>query len=79
MGTKQTRAWRITVSAVLSAIAVAIAQKKLMPCIDVVQTGFGIDKSAAGLLSSVFCIMGLAMAIPAAYIVKRVGERKTCL
>lgn len=79
MKTKQTKEWRVTISAVLGAIAIAIAQKKLMPCIDVVQISFGIDKSAAGLLSSVFCIMGLVMAIPAAYIVKRVGERKTCL
>ena len=79
METKQTKVWRVTISAVLGAIAIAIAQKKLMPCIEIVQSSFSIDKSAAGLLSSVFCIMGIVVAVPAAYIVRRVGERKTCL
>lgn len=79
MEVKSKKAWGIILCAVGGAIAIAIAQSKMMPCMKLIQAAFSIDKSEAGLLSSVFSVTGLIMTIPAAMIVNRIGERGTCL
>lgn len=75
----KSKAWTVTFCAVAAGIAIAIAQNKTLPCIDALQAEFAISKAAAGWLSSVFCVMGVAMAFPAAVIVERLGVQKTCV
>ncbi|MDD5917891.1 MAG: MFS transporter [bacterium] len=79
MNKQSRKAWLVTICAVMGAVAIAIAQKKMMPCIDIVQSDFSIDKASAGWLSSIFCVTGVFTAVPAAMIVNRLGERKACL
>lgn len=79
MNRESRKAWLITICAVLGAVAIAIAQKKMMPCIDIVQSDFSIDKASAGWLSSIFSVTGVFTVVPAALIVNRLGERKACL
>ena len=72
-------AWLVIICAVSGAIAVAITQNKVLPCMDVIQNTFRIDMASAGWLSSVFSVMGIIMAFPAVMAVNRLGARASCL
>lgn len=76
---KSFSAWIVIISAVFGAIAIAITQNKILPCIDVIQRDFMVSMTAAGWLSSVFSVMGILIAFPAVLLEKRLGAKKTCL
>ena len=69
----------MTLAAILAGIAIAVSQNKVAPCLGVLQSAFQIDMSAAGWLSSVFSVMGILMALPAALLTDRIGPRRACL
>lgn len=74
---KYTRtAWAIVIIAFLGGLALASAQNKVPPVIDVVMLSFGIGETDAGWLTSVFTIMGMITAIPASYLLQRFGVKK---
>ena len=73
------KAWPVTLTAILAGIAIAVSQNKVAPCLGVLQSAFQIDMSAAGWLSSVFSVMGILMALPAALLTGRIGPRRACL
>lgn len=73
------RAWAVLFTALAAGISIAAIQNKVVPCIEVLQTDFGISKGIAGWLSSVFCIVGILISLPSAVIVEKNGARKTCL
>lgn len=72
-------AWLVIICAVSGAIAVAITQNKVLPCMDAIQTSFHIDMASAGWLSSVFSVMGIVMAFPAVMAVNKLGAKASCL
>lgn len=73
------RKWVVTLSAIFAGIVIAIIQNKVIPCLSALQDAFSIGMSAAGWLSSVFCIMSIIVSFPAAIITNRLGVKKTCL
>lgn len=75
----RSRAWSVTLSAILAGLAIAIIQNKVVPCIAVIQESFSIDAGVSGWLSSIFCVMGIAMAFPGAVVVERIGLKRTGL
>lgn len=74
----KSRAWSVTLSAIFAGIVIAIIQNKVIPCLAVLQDAFSASSSTAGWLSSIFCVMSIAMAFPAAAITNRLGIKMTC-
>lgn len=70
--------WIVTLSAIFAGIVIAIVQNKVVPCLGTLQEAFSISMSTAGWLSSIFCIMSIIVAFPAAVITNRLGVKKTC-
>ncbi len=68
-----TTAWLIVIIAFLGGLALASAQNKVPPVIDVVMLDFGIGETDAGWLTSVFTIMGMITALPASWLLQRLG------
>lgn len=73
------RAWLVSLSAIFAGIVIAIIQNKVVPCLAVLQDAFSVDMSTGGWLSSVFCVMSIIVAFPAAIITNRLGAKMTCL
>lgn len=71
-----TTAWLIVIIAFLGGLALASAQNKVPPVIDVVMADFGIGETDAGWLTSVFTIMGMITALPASWLLQRLGAKK---
>lgn len=74
----RSRAWPVTLSAIFAGIVIAIIQNKVIPCLAILQDAFSSSTSTAGWLSSVFCVMSIIMAFPAAAITNRLGVKMTC-
>lgn len=71
-----TTAWVIVAIAFLGGVALASAQNKVPPVIDVVMLDFGIGETDAGWLTSVFTIMGMVTALPASWLLQKLGAKK---
>lgn len=69
-------AWVIVIIAFLGGLALASAQNKVPPVIDVVMADFDIGATDAGWLTSVFTIMGMVTALPASWLLQRLGAKK---
>ena len=74
---KQTNrvAWGVIIVAYLGGLAIACTQNKVPPCMDAITEFFSIDMVTAGWLMSVFAVMGMVSAIPAAIILDRLGSK----
>ncbi len=73
---KSKSAWIVVAATVFAGIALALVQNKVAPAMGVVQNAFGIDMATAGWLSSLFSLVGIVIAIPAAVILNRVGPKR---
>lgn len=69
-------AWVVTIAIFLTGVSLAYAQNKVSPVIPVFMDVFSIDMTTAGWLSSVFSIVAMISALPAAWIIGRLGSRK---
>lgn len=69
-------AWVVTLVVFVAGVALAFGQNKVSPIMPVVMDVFGIDMTTAGWLSSIFSVVALITALPAAYIMGRLGSRK---
>ncbi|HWQ74955.1 MAG TPA: MFS transporter [Syntrophomonas sp.] len=69
------KAWTVMLVAFLAGIALAWVQNKIPPVITTLMDAFQIDMTTAGWLSSIFSIMGMATAIPAAVIINKLGPK----
>jgi predicted MFS family arabinose efflux permease len=65
----------ICLVAVFGGISLALVQNKVSPVINVLIDTFQISMATAGLLSSIFTVMGMVMALPAAIILKKMGPK----
>ena len=73
------RGWAACLAAIFAGMALALLQNKLTPVMDVMMEAFGIDMATAGLMSTIFTVMGAACALPAASMLKRLGPRRSGL
>ncbi|MCL2826676.1 MAG: hypothetical protein FWD72_04655, partial [Eggerthellaceae bacterium] len=71
------KAWIVTLVVFLAGISLAFAQNKVAPIMGTVMDVFETDMASAGWLSSVFSVVALVTALPAAFILARLGSR-TC-
>ena len=69
------RAWAIMLIVFLAGIAMAWAQNKVVPVIDIVQVQLNVGMSVAGWISSIFCVMGIVLALPAAGMMRKMGVK----
>lgn len=70
------KAWTVMLIAFLAGIALAYVQNKIPPVITTVMDVFQLNMATAGWLSSIFNVMGLVTAIPAAFILSKLGPKK---
>lgn len=70
------QAWVVMFVAFYAGIAMAWAQNKIPPVIGIIMESFSINMTTAGWLSSIFCVMGIVMAIPAAALISKWGLKK---
>lgn len=70
------KAWIVAIATILAGIALGLVQNKVAPCMLVLQEALNIDMATAGWLSSVFSLVGIIIAIPAAVILNKIGPKK---
>lgn len=63
----------------LCAITIALGQLKIVPVMELVQAQLGITATQAGWLVSIFTLAGIAMAVPGAAVLKRLGAKNLLL
>ncbi len=69
------KAWIVMLTAFLAGISLAWVQNKIPPVILTLMETFEISMATAGWLSSIFSIMAIITAIPAAYILNKLGPK----
>lgn len=63
----------------LAGIAASLNQFKVPPLMSVLRQELHFDLSSAGLMMSVFAIVGVFLALPSGFILRRLGQKKTIL
>jgi MFS family permease len=72
-------AWVILAVVCIASVASALNQFKVPPVLPVLSQAFNISLSNAGMLMSIFSATGLILALPAAFILRRLGHKITGL
>lgn len=73
------KGWAACGTAIFGGMSLALLQNKLTPVMDVIMNSFDIDMATAGMLSTIFTVMGIVMALPAAGMLKKFGPRTSGL
>jgi predicted MFS family arabinose efflux permease len=73
------QAWVIMFVVFFAGIALAWAQNKVVPVIAEVQTSLEVSKAMAGWIFSIFAVMGIVLAFPAAGMMRKMGVKNTGL
>lgn len=82
MATERTvsaKGWAACLAAIFGGMSLALLQNKLTPVMNVIMEAFSIDMATAGLLSTIFTVMGVVMALPAAGMLKKFGPKTSGL
>jgi len=66
-------AWIILLAVYLASLAAPLNQFKVPPVLELINSEFGMQLSGGGRFMSVFSIAGCILAIPAAFIIQRLG------
>jgi MFS family permease len=72
-------AWVILFVIYIASLAAPLNQFKVPPVMPVLKEVFNLDYGSAGMLMSIFSIMGFVLAIPAGFILQRFGIKLTSL
>lgn len=72
-------AWIVLLSVYVATLAAPLNQMKVPPVLPILRDAFGLDYSSAGMLMSIFSIMGFVLAIPAGFILQKIGIKATGL
>jgi predicted MFS family arabinose efflux permease len=67
--------WVVTIAAYLAGMAVALNQFKVPPVMPVLMTTLNVDMSTGGWLMSSFAVAGVILALPAAFVLRRIGPK----
>ncbi len=70
------RAWTVVGAAYLAGVTAAAGQYKLPPSLPTVMADLGADLTAASTLVTVFGLAGVAFALPAGWLLARIGARR---
>lgn len=71
--------WLILTIALMASVAASLNLFKVPPIMPLLMTAFQLSESRAGLLMSLFAINGLLLAIPAGFVLQKLGARTTGL
>lgn len=77
--TTSAKGWAACLAAIFGGMSLALLQNKLTPVMNVIMDAFHIDMTMAGLLSTIFTVMGVVMALPAAGMLKKFGPKTSGL
>lgn len=72
-------AWIVLFAIYLATLAAPLNQTKVSPVLPLLRETFGLDYSSAGWLISIFSIMGFVLALPAGFILQKIGIKITGL
>jgi predicted MFS family arabinose efflux permease len=72
-------AWVILLAVYLASLAAPLNQFKVPPVMPILRDTFSLSYGSAGMLMSIFSIMGFVLAIPAGFILRRFGIKMTGL
>jgi MFS family permease len=67
--------WMVLVVVFLGGMAATLSQFEVPPVLPVLMKSFSVDLTAASSLMSVFAVTGAVLALPAGYILQRIGAR----
>ena len=70
-------AWVILADLYIASVASALNQFKVPPVLPVLIRAFGLSLSDAGMLMSIFSLTGFLLALPAGFIMQRLGLKTT--
>ncbi|GEA15200.1 MFS transporter [Moorella sp. E308F] len=73
------KAWAVMWAVYLAGVAVALNQFKVPPVMQVLMESLQADMATAGWLMSVFCIAGVILALPAAFLLAGLGPKNSGL
>lgn len=73
------KCWAVLAAVFITGVSMAWSQNKVIPIISDVMEVFQVDSWTAGLLSSVFCITSVIMAVPSVYLLRNLGIKKSGL
>ncbi len=72
-------AWVVLFAIYLATLAAPLNQSKVPPLLPILREAFGLNYGSAGQLISIFSIMGFVLALPAGFILQRIGIKVTGL
>lgn len=72
-------AWIVLLAVYVATLAAPLNQMKVPPVMPILRDALGLGYSGAGMLMSIFSILGFVLAVPAGFIVQRVGIKITGL
>lgn len=75
----QRKAWAVMFAAYLAGIAIALNQSKVPPVMQVLLQSLHMDTATGGWLMSAFAVAGIALGIPAAFVLARLGPKRAGL
>ncbi len=70
------KAWIVALVAFFAGIVLAITQNKVLPCILTLQEAFDMSMAGVALLSSIFALTAMAVALPASIVMNKIGPKK---
>jgi MFS family permease len=73
--TSTRKAWAVTLAAYLAGVAIALNQAKVPPAMQVLLQSFHMDTTTGGWLMSAFAVAGIALGVPAAFVLARLGPK----
>jgi len=72
-------AWVVLFAIYLATLAAPLNQTKVPPVLPLLRETFGLDYSSAGWLISIFSVMAIVLALPAGFILQKIGIKLTGL
>ena len=77
--TNKREAWRVMLAVYLAGVVVALNQAKVPPVMSVLVARLHVDLVTGGWLMSAFAVAGVILGLPAAFVLLRIGPKRTGL
>jgi MFS family permease len=75
--TRERKAWLVMLTAFLAGVAVAVNQFKVPPVLPILMATLQLDMVTGGWMMSVYSLASVVLALPAAFLVARLGPKRT--
>ena len=73
------KAWAVMISLFIIGIAMAWGQNKILPVVTIIMADLNVSAAVAGWISSIFGLMGIVLAFPAAGMIRKIGVRASII